>query len=224
MKLIIVAVLLAAVVGTYGVSVRIGANADANAGAGGGSAAAPAKPANVTPQQLAEIEAILTEILGPKIAKAVTKLIAVLADGILKKLPIKSILKAVIKLLTILLKKGGLFEKLLGGGNANAASEGTQPIGKPTNLTPATQQQLIKILSRTLGPYTSRYIVKIVAILVNGHIAGRIPLHKLLTAVTRLLRILTKPKGLVGKLVGPKGVGGVVAPLLGKGKLLGGIL
>lgn len=77
MKFIIAVVLLAAVVDVYSEpqQASISAKAGADTGAGGG------KPKNLSPQDIAAIEAILRKIVGPKLSGAVTKLVASLANG-----------------------------------------------------------------------------------------------------------------------------------------------
>lgn len=238
MKLVIVAVLLAAVVGVYGQGdiidkIRIpigggggggddgasdgaGAAGDGANGAGAiGSAAGSAAGGGqkgLSPKEIAQIYGILTRIVGPKIAKLATKLIVVLVNKVLKGLPIK----VVVNLVGKLLKPGGILEKILGGGKANAGGGGaTQPNGKPKNLTPADRKALMAILNRTVGPYTSKYIVDIVGILLNGNLLGKIPLHALIHGVTGLVGNLLKPNGLLGKLLGQKGLGKPISQLLG---------
>lgn len=132
---------------------------------------------NLSPQEITEIESILTKIVGPKLAHTVTKLIVTLVNGLLKKVPLSSLLKMVVKLLGKLLKSHGLLAKLLSGGNLSASGGGPkQKNGKPKNLTPADQARLVAILSRTVGTYTAKYVVKLVANLTNG-LLGKVPLH-----------------------------------------------
>lgn len=194
MKFAIVAmVLLATVAGVY-------------SQAGG---AAAATPKNLSPQDQVKIQAILTKIVGPKLSKTVTQLVASLANGVLGGVPLNGVIHPVSQLLVKLLKSHGTLAKLLGGGNANAANG---PNAK--NLTPADQARLAKILNRTLGPYTSKYIVKTVATLVDG-LLGKIPLGSLLHSVTGLVEKTLSPKGPLGQLLGRKGLGGPISKLLG---------
>lgn len=199
MKFAIVAiVLLATVVGVYSQAAKAAVN-----------------PKNLTPKEIAEIQAVLTKIVGPKLSKTVTKLIVSLANGILGGVPLKGVLRSVVQLLVKLLKSHGILAKLLGGGNSNAAGGGAKGAnGQLKNLTPADQQRLIAILSRTLGPYTASYIVKLVATLVDG-LLGKIPLHSILHSVTGLVEKTLNAKGLLGKLLGRKGLGGPISKLLG---------
>lgn len=188
-------------------------------GSAGGAAKGGAKGAkggkNLSPQQIQEIQAVLTKVVGPKLAGVVTKILVVLVNGLLKKVPLSQLLKVVIKLVVKLLKSNGLLTKLLSGGNAKASEGGPkQKNGKPKNLTPADQAKLIAILTPTVGPYTSKYVVKLVAHLTDG-LLGKVPLHALLHGVKGLAKGLLKPNGLVGKLVGRKGVGGLVSKVLG---------
>ena len=212
MKVAIVALLLVAVVGVFSEpQINIGANVGI-----GGAAAKGGK--NLSAQDIAEIQAILTKIVGTKLSGGVTKLVATLVNGALGKIPLRGVLHSVTGLLFKLLKDGGVVEKLLGGGNANAAKG---PNAK--NLTPADQAQLTAILNRTVGPFTSKFIVKTVATTVDG-LLGKIPLGKLLHGVTGLVGKLLKPNALVGKLVGQKGLGKPVSQILGApGKVLGGL-
>lgn len=105
---------------------------------------------------------------------------------------------------------------MIGGGKAGAAEGGAKGAnGKLKNLAPADQARLIAILSRTVSPYTARFVVKLIATLVDG-LLGKIPLHKPLHSATGLVgHLLGSPKALLGKLLGRKGVGGVVFKLLG---------
>lgn len=198
---IVVILLLAATIGVYG----------------GGATKADGKPKNITPKEITEIKTILTKVVGPKLANLVTKLVVTLANGLLKKIPLHSVVKVVVQLLVKLLKSHGILEKLLGGGNSNAAGGGAKGAnGKLKNLTPADQAKLTAILSRTLGPYTSRYVVKLVATLVDG-LLGNVPLNKILHGVTGLVEKLLG-KGQLAKLLGPKGLGGPIRKLLGATK------
>lgn len=179
------------------------------------------KPKNLTPVQIAEITAILTKVVGPKLAHFIVKIVVIITNGLLGKVPLHSILKVVVKLLIKLLggPKGllgskGLVGKLLGGGHPQQADAAKQKNGKLTNLTPEDQRKLTIILSQTLGPYTSSNVVHLIAVLIDG-VLGKIPLNKLLHGVGGLVGNLLKPKGLVGKLVGRKGLGGLVSKLLG---------
>lgn len=212
MKFVIVVVLLAAVVGTYG-QTSIRAKAGANAAIGGGQKATAAA-------DVAQLYKVLTRILGPKLAGAVSKLIFILTKNPL----LRSIGRAAVRILINLLKKAGITEKLVSGGNTNAANEATQANGKSTNLPPATQQQLDAILQRTVGPYTAPYVVTLVALLVNGKIAGKIPLEKIIALVTKAANYLLKTNALLGKLLGQKGLGKPISQLLGApGKILGAL-
>lgn len=207
MKFVIVAVLLATVVGTYGQSVNAGAKAGANAAIGGGNNAADAAGPGA-------LNAVLTRILGPKLALTVSKLILAL-----KKVPlIRPVIRLVLKPLIALLKKAGGVDKLVSGGDTNAPNKATQANGKPTNLPPAQQKELETILERTLGRYTAPYVVELCALLADGRIAGKLPLNKILRFVIRLLHTLAAPGALVGKLIGPHGLGKLLRGLLSGGK------
>ena len=200
MKFAIVALLLVAVAGMHSVS--------------GGAAA----PTNLSPADAAQIRAILTKALGSKIGNGATKLVSQIANGVLKKIPLKGILHPVVGLVNKLAKNGGAIEKILGGGNAKAAKG---PNAK--NLTPADQAKLTAILNRTVGPYTSAYTVKLVATLADG-LLGKIPLSKILKPVQNLVGKLLAPNALLGKLLGQKGLGKPISKLLGApGKVLGGL-
>lgn len=207
MKFAIVVLLLATVVGVYSQGGALGQVAK---GAGGKGA-----PKNLSQKDIVEIFAVLTKVLGPKLAGLVTKLLVSLANNVLRGVPIQSLLHGVTQLVTKLLKPGGILTKLLAGGNKDAFSKSPkQANGKPKNLTPADQEKLEEILSRTVGPFTSKYLVKTVATLVNG-LLGKLPLNQLLHGVSRLVKGLLKPKGLLGKLLGRKGLGGPISRLLG---------
>lgn len=209
MKFVIVAVLLAAVVGTYGASVNIGANAGANAAIGGGKNAAAAADA-------AKLNEVLTRILGPRLAATVSNLISLLAKNPLLRLVIHSIPK----LLIILLKSGGVVEKLVSGGDTNAPNKPTKANGKPANLTPQDQATLETVLERTVGPFTAPYVVRIIALLADGKVLGELPLDEILKTVIGLVQRLAKPGELVGKLIGQKGLGKPISKVLGAGKSL----
>lgn len=234
MKFAIVAVLLvAAVVGVYGdgdpeensqISIPVTGTVGAETG-GAGDVAGAAKGAiggstadelqNWSTQDMAEIQTILQNIVGPKISTAVTKLVAYLVNGALSGIPISGLMNGATKILVKLLQPRGIVEKILAGGDKNvfnANVKGTN--GKPKNLSPADQARIFKILNRTVGPYTANYIVRIVTIAING-ILGRIPLNKVLHGVTGLVENVTNPKGIVGQIIGQKGLGKPISQLLG---------
>lgn len=199
MKFAIVVLLLATVVGVYSQGAK---------GAKGG-------PKNLPPQDIAEIYEVLKKVVGPKLARLVTTLLVTLANNVLRGVPLRSVLHGVVKLLSKLLRPGGILSNLLSGGNKGTLSKNPkQANGQRKNLSPADRAKLQKVLSRTVGPYTSKYLVDLVANLVNG-LLGKVPLDKLLHGVTGLVKGLLSPKGLVGKLVGRKGVGGIISKLLG---------
>lgn len=58
-------------------------------------------------------------------------------------------------------------------------------------LTPNDQRQLFAILTRTVGPYTARYIVKTVVTIQNG-LVGELNLRKLLHVVAEIAEIVCK--------------------------------
>lgn len=183
---------------------------------GGDGAKGNGAKGNLTHKQIVEIEAILTKIVGPKLAKVLIDLVVTLVNGLLGRIPLHSLLKIVVKLLQNLLKSHGILAKLLGGGNPGAANGGPKtPDGKLKNLTPADQERLIAILSRTVGPYTARTVVKLLATLIDG-LLGKIPLNKILHGVVGLVKKLLSSNGLLGKLLGPRGlIGGLLHGLLG---------
>lgn len=173
---------------------------------------------NLTSKQIAEIEAILTKIVGPKLAKVLVDLVVTLINGLLGRVPLRSLLKIVVKLLKNLLGSHGILKKSLGGGNPDAANGGAKTSdGKIKNLTPADQARLIAILSRTVGPYTARTVVKLLATIIDG-LLGKLPLEQILHGVTGLVEKLLSSNGLFGKLLGPGGVGGLLRGLLGGNK------
>lgn len=163
-------------------------------GIGGGAKGAKGK--NLSPQQIAEITNLLTKIVGPKLAKLVTQLLVTLANGALGKAGLGGLIKPVITILVKLLKSNGLAEKLLAGGNPKAKS------GK--NLSPAQQAELAAILNQTVGPYTSKYLVRLTALLVNG-LLGQIPLGKLTTPVVEIVEKLLGGHNVLSQLLGRKG-------------------
>lgn len=177
--------------------------------------AVSAGPKNLPPQDIKEISKILTRIVGPKLSATLTSLIVSLANGVLNKVPLRGVVHSVAGLVIKLLKSHGILEKILGGGNPNAAKGGANGAnGQPKNLTPEDQERLIKILNRTVGPYTSRYIVKTVALLLDG-LLGKIPLHALIHSLTGLVGEVFKPNALVGQLLGRGGLGKPISELLG---------
>lgn len=114
-----------------------------------------------------------------------------------------------------LLQPRGIVEKILADGDPNvynANVKGTN--GKSKNLSPADQARIFKILNRTVGPYTANYIVRVVAIAING-ILGRIPINQILHGVTGLVENVAKPKGIVGQIIGQQGLGKPISQLFG---------
>lgn len=207
MKFIIAVVLLAAVVGVYSEPQQASASPKAKAGS-----------KNISDADIATIQAILTKIVGPKIATFATNLIKSLVNGSLAGLPISGLTRAAVNVLNNLLKSKGTVESLLAGGDPNAFNANAKGAnGKPKNLSPADQARIFKILRRTVGAFTANYIVRITAIAING-IIGRIPLQKLLHSVTGIVENVANPKGLVGKVIGQQGVGKPVSRLLGDNK------
>jgi len=206
MKFLIAVVLLAAVAGVYS---EPAITADINAAVGGGGAKG-AKGGSLSPQAIAQLEEILTRAAGPKVSKLAVKLLTTLTNKVLKGIPLGKVLGPVVNLVHKTAKSGGSLEKLLAGGNAKALK------GKGNNISPADQAALEKVLARTVGPYTAKYLVQTVAIASNG-LLGKLHLGKLLHGVGGLVKNVAKPKGLVGKLIGQKGLGKPISKLLGAG-------
>lgn len=169
---------------------------------------------NLTPQDLTEIQTIFNEVLGPQLSTSMTELVATLVNGTLGKVPVNSVVHKVVELSVKLLKTNGVVNKLLGGGNSNAAGGGTiNTNGQLKNLTPDDQAGLIKTLSRYLGPYTAMNIVKLVANLTNG-LVSKVPLHGLLHGVSVLMQKVLS-KNAVKKLLGSQSLDGLISAQLG---------
>lgn len=209
MKFFIAVILLAAVVGVYSESQQIVTETSAKAGGAGKG------PKNLSEADITEIEAILRKIVGPKLSGLVTELVSKLANSVLGGLPLGALFRETTGLVSSLLKSGGTVENLLAGGDQtayNANEKGSN--GKIKNLTPQDQAKVFKILRRTLGPFTANYLVRIIGITTNG-LLGNIPLNQLVHGVGGLVKNLANPKGLVGKLIGQKGLGKPISKLLG---------
>lgn len=115
-------------------------------GRAGKGAKGNGKLKNLTPQEIIEIETILTKIVGPKLAKTLTKLVLTLINHLLGHLPLHSIHKIVVELLVKIFNSHGILAKLLA--KSNAAGVGAKDAnGKLKNLTPADQARLITIFS-----------------------------------------------------------------------------
>lgn len=163
------------------------------------------KGKSLSPQDITEIESILTKIVGPKLAKIITHLLIALVNGLLRKIPIHEVIEIVVKLLVKLLKSHGILSKVLTGGKpGTVGGSAKQANGKLKNLTPADQARLTAILNKILGPYTSKYLVVVVTQLING-LLGKLPLHSVLHSVTGLLTHLLGGNNIVAKLLGRQG-------------------
>lgn len=158
--------------------------------------------------------------MGPKLAGAVTKLVVTLIN---KLGPLGKLLKPVIKLLPKLLGNdkellghvGALF-KILAGGKTDLADRAILPNGKPAPFPPAEQHKLAATLTRTVGPYTARNVVHVLAVIINGNLLNKLGvLTKIVKPVIGLIQKLLLPRALVGKLLGRKGLGALVSKLLG---------
>lgn len=151
---------------------------------------------NLSQQQIEDIFDILKKIVGPKLAKLVTGLLVGLANGALGKVHIGGLIGPVIKLIDTLLRNHGTVENLLAGGNPKALSG--------NNFPPAEQARLAEIFNQTVGPYTSKYLVKLTALLING-LLGKIPLGKLLAPIRKIFEKLLGSKNIISELLGRKG-------------------
>lgn len=115
-------------------------------------------------EDLEQIKTIIAGSTGPNAAKLLTELVVSLANG---RNPLQDVPDKAKKIL------GQLFE----GGDKNSS--------KIKNLTPADQKALHTILNRTVGPYTSAYVVRTLALVTNG-LLTKIPLNKIIQGVTEL--------------------------------------
>lgn len=165
-------------------------------------------PPNLSPADLAKINEILTRAAGPKVSGLVVKVVNALVNKALKGVPVGGLVKPAVDLVYKTLKQSGILEKLLAGGNKAALA------GQGRNITPAEQQELVKVLSRTVGPYTANFIVRTASTATNG-LLGKIPLHQILAPVEKLAKSLLKPNSILGKVVGQKGLGKLISRLLG---------
>lgn len=151
--------------------------------------------------------------------------------------PLGKLLKPVIPLVKKLLGTGhgfllknGILGKLLSGGNTKYATMDVDPkTKKPLPFNHKVREQLYHTLYRTLGPYTARSVVMVLAMLFNGAILNKIPIGKIvipiLNVVEKVLKFLDKVtgcKGLVGRLVFHLLSGKQCPPIKGDG--LGGLL
>lgn len=174
----------------------------------GGITGGAGNPPNLSTADLAKVNEILRRAAGPKVSGLVLKVVNSLVNKALKGVPLRGLLNPTVGLVYNTLKQSGTLDKLLAGGNQAALA------GQGRNITPAEQQQLVEILSRTVGPYTAAYIVGTASHLSNG-LLGKIPLHQILHPVGKLVKGLLKPKSLLGNLLGQKGLVKPISRLLG---------
>lgn len=212
MKFAVVVLLLVIVVCAHGQSSAKGATGVKGAQGSG----------NLSPSDIAEIQNGLTLIVGPRLSKLLTNVFVLLANGLTAGLPLKGVAHLVVQLMLKVLAANGIAEQVATGFNSDPRTKSNyQSDGKPKNLPPAEQQRLIDILKRTFGVYLATYMVRVVNNLFNGLLA-KIPLKQPLSALINLTDKLLDPQGLIGTIVGQKGLGKPISQIFGEpGDILG---